>query len=99
MGRRHQLIRDGERKRRQLQRQIGAEVNGTVATFTDPDSSATASEYSATIEWGDGTSSSGTVSGSGGSFSVSGGHTYADEGTYPIAVKIADVDNPGNTAT
>ena len=26
----------------------GAEVNGTVATFTDPDSSATASEYSAT---------------------------------------------------
>jgi hypothetical protein len=77
----------------------GAEVNGTVATFTDPDTSATASEYSASIEWGDGTTSSGTVSGGSGSFSVSGGHTYADEGTYPVAVKITDVDNSGNTAT
>jgi hypothetical protein len=77
----------------------GVEASGTVATFTDPDTSATAGEYSASIEWGDGGSSSGTVSGSGGSFSVSGGHTYADEGTHPIAVKITDVDNSSNTAT
>jgi hypothetical protein len=77
----------------------GVEASGTVATFTDPDTAATAGEYSASIEWGDGSSSSGTISGSGGSFSVAGGHTYADEGTYPIAVKITDVDNSSNTGT
>jgi hypothetical protein len=77
----------------------GAVASGIVATFTDPDSSATASEYSATIEWGDGASSSGTVSGGSGSFSVSGSHTYADEGSYPIKVVITDVDNKANGAT
>jgi len=32
----------------------GKPFSGTVATFTDPDTTATASEYSATIDWGDG---------------------------------------------
>jgi hypothetical protein len=53
----------------------GQSFSGTVATFTDPDTNATASEYSATIDWGDGNTSTGTISGSGGSFSVSGSHT------------------------
>ncbi|MGH2854927.1 MAG: hypothetical protein ACRDLF_12140, partial [Solirubrobacteraceae bacterium] len=77
----------------------GAEASGTVATFTDPDLSATASEYAATIEWGDGSESTGTVSGTGGNFSVSGSHTYAEENNYPITVRISDVDNASNTAT
>lgn len=76
----------------------GAVASGTVATFTDPDIFATASEYSATIEWGDGSSSTGTVSGSGGSFSVEGSHTYAEEGSYTITVGITDVDNASNGA-
>jgi hypothetical protein len=77
----------------------GAEASGTVAMFTDPDKSATASEYSAMIEWGDGESSVGTVSGSPSSFSVSGNHTYAEEGSYTITVAITDVDNASNGAT
>jgi hypothetical protein len=76
-----------------------ASVSGTVATSSDPDTAATASEYGAAIEWGDGSKSSGMVSGSAGSFAVSGEHTYADEGTYTIAVKITDVDNSANSAT
>jgi len=76
-----------------------AAFSGQVATFTDPDTSATASEYTATIEWGDGTSTAGTVSGSGGSFVVNGEHTYADEGTYEVKVAIADIDNPAISAT
>jgi outer membrane protein assembly factor BamB len=76
-----------------------AKVSGTVASFTDPETKATASEYSATIEWGDGTSSSGTVSGGGGNFAVSGEHTYADEGSYTVKVVITDVDNESNGAT
>ncbi len=75
-----------------------AKFSGQVATFTDPDTSATAGEYAATIEWGDGTSSVGAVSGSGGSFAVSGEHTYADEGAYEVKVAINDKDNSAISA-
>jgi hypothetical protein len=76
-----------------------AAFSGQVATFTDPDTSATAGEYAATIEWGDGTSTEGTVSGSGGSFAVDGEHTYADEGSYEVKVAIKDRDNPAISAS
>jgi hypothetical protein len=65
----------------------------TVARFTDADPAGTASDYSATIDWGDGTSTSaGTVSaGSGGEFVVSAPtHTYAEEGTPTVTVTILD---------
>jgi hypothetical protein len=72
----------------------------TVASFTDPDGTATAGEYSATIDWGDSSTSAGTITGAtGGPFTVSGSHTYAEEGTYDVKVTINDVDNSVNTAT
>ena len=78
-----------------------AAVSGTLATFTDPDPNATASEYTATIDWGDGSPmDTGTVSGpAGGPFTVAGSHLYADEGNYPITVSVADADNKANSAT
>ncbi|HEV2712811.1 MAG TPA: hypothetical protein VGU26_06925, partial [Gaiellaceae bacterium] len=79
----------------------GTPFSGTVASFTDPDVTATASEYSATINWGDGTApTNGTITGPvGGPFSVAGSHTYVQVGTYSITVVITDVDNPLTTAT
>lgn len=77
----------------------GKSATGTVATFTDPDTSATAGEYSASISWGDGSTSAGSIAGSAGHFSVAGTHTYAEEGAYTISVKITDVDNAANSAT
>jgi PKD repeat protein len=78
----------------------GSPFSGTVATFTDPDTAATAAEYSATIDWGDASATTtGTISGSGGNFTVSGSHTYATAGTYTVTVTITDVDTPSNTAT
>jgi SdrD B-like domain len=76
-----------------------AKFSGQVATFSDPDASATAGEYAATIEWGDGNSTAGVVSGSGGSFAVIGEHTYADEGSYEVKVAITDRDNSAISAT
>jgi hypothetical protein len=77
----------------------GAVASGGVAGFTDPDGSATANEYSASIKWGDGGESPGTVSGSGGRFSVSGSHVYADENEYAVTVVISDSDNSSSAAT
>jgi PKD repeat protein len=61
----------------------------TVATFTDPGGAEAPSDYSATIDWGDGgPAGSATLSSAGGTFSVKGGHSYAEEGTYTLIVKI-----------
>jgi uncharacterized repeat protein (TIGR01451 family) len=61
-----------------------------VATFTDPGGPESLSEYSATIDWGDGTpTSTGTITLAGGVFTVSGAHTYAEESDpYPITVTV-----------
>jgi PKD repeat protein len=70
----------------------------TVATFTDADPGATAGDYTATIAWGDGTSSSGVIAPDGqGGFTVGGSHVYADEGSYAVSVTINDAG--GSTAT
>jgi len=76
----------------------GSAFSGNVATFTDTNASATAADFTASINWGDTTTSAGTVSGStGGPFTVSGNHTYADDGPYSMTVTLTD-DAPG-TAT
>jgi hypothetical protein len=77
----------------------GKSFTATVATFTDGDTNATASEYSAAVSWGDGSSSAGTVTGGSGTFSVAGNHTYAEEGTRQVAATITDADRPSNSAT
>ena len=70
----------------------GAAINATVATFTDANPNATANDFVATIDWGDGTPSTiGTViSNDSGTFSVIGAHTYADVGQDAIKVTITD---------
>jgi cyclophilin family peptidyl-prolyl cis-trans isomerase len=77
--------------------------NISVATFTDADPMAQAGDFAASIDWGDGQSSSGTVTGSGGTFSVNGSHTYSTAGNFTIRTTINDIntagDVPGSTAT
>jgi streptogramin lyase len=74
----------------------GGPISAIVATFTDANPNGVVADFAATIHWGDGTSSVGTVSvvgasPNGGVFSVFGIHTYAEEGTYPVIVTISDV--------
>jgi FG-GAP-like repeat len=75
----------------------GQPFTGTVATFSDTDTANVAGDFNATINWGDGTSSAGTVSGGSGTFTVSGTHTYAHAGHENVTVTLND-DAPG-TAT
>lgn len=78
----------------------GHAFEGTVATFTDPDPNGAAADYAATIHWGDGAESAGTIAkGAGGTFTVAGRHVYADEGSYRATVTITDDDVAYNTAT
>lgn len=77
----------------------GQSFSGTVATFKDPDLTSRPSDYSATINWGDGSTSSGTISGTPSQFTVSGNHTFAEEGSFPAKVTIIDKDGSGNDAT
>src|SRR5579871_1642698 len=90
-----------------------ASASQTVATFTDPAGPEGTADYSASINWGDGTSTTlGTISSSGTTFTVAGSHTYTVEGSYTISVTIshdastpqtvtdpATVSNPNVTAT
>lgn len=64
--------------------------NGTVASFSDQDPNGTVSDYTATIDWGDGMTSAGSVSATANGFAVSGTHTYAALGPYTIHTHVLD---------
>jgi virginiamycin B lyase len=69
----------------------GRSVNATVATFTDADPNARASDYHVLISWGDGPRSHGTVQRQAdGSFAVKGRHTYDRQGSRKVVVRITD---------
>jgi hypothetical protein len=63
-----------------------------LAHFTDADPSGAASDFAATVNWGDGLPpSAGTVvAGPGGGFSVTGSHTFARSGSRRITVRVVD---------
>src|SRR5205807_264972 len=65
--------------------------SGTVATFTDAGYATNiAGDFTASIDWGDGTITPGTVTGGAGTFTVSGNHTYADEGSFNVTVVLSE---------
>src|SRR6185312_14890447 len=76
----------------------GTAFSGALATFTDQNPNGKASDFTATVDWGDGSSTTiGTITAStpdGGGptlFTVSGSHTYAAPGSYKISVVVTDV--------
>jgi hypothetical protein len=84
-------------------------ASGPIATFTDANPTAPVSDFTAVIDWGDGTPTSagvvtqpGTV---GSVFDVTGSHTYADSGVnggtghYTIHVFVVDVGGSKLTIT
>ena len=69
---------------------LNAAFNGTVATFSDADPAGTVDDYTATIEWGDGGSSVGTVSQSQGTYTVAGTHTYTGAGDFTVRTTVSE---------
>ena len=65
---------------------------GVAATFTDADPAGTVSDYTATINWGDGTTSTVKVYKNplGKGFVLAGLHSYASKGTYSVTVIVTD---------
>jgi fibronectin-binding autotransporter adhesin len=71
-----------------------------VATFTDGNPLAKATDFTATVDWGDGTSGPATVgTRPGGGFQVTGTTTYKTPDTYPVAVSTNDAGGATATAT
>ncbi len=85
---------------------VGVPFTGTVASFTDPNPSDTASEFSATINWGDGDSTAGTVESAGsGAFIVTAispvsgnGYAYPNVGTYNVTISVTGPNSTKFTA-
>ena len=74
----------------------GQAFTAPIGAFTDPNLIAPISNFSATINWGDATSSSGTISQlASGTFIVTGSHTYAEDTTgaaaHAVTFTVKDV--------
>lgn len=69
----------------------GATLAAAVAVFTHPGAE-TAADFTATIDWGDGSTSAGSIAGANGAFSVLGSHAYADSGDFTIKVVGGEKD-------
>jgi hypothetical protein len=73
----------------------GVPVTSDLDTFTESNPDATPR---AVIDWGDGTTTGGTIApGSGGTFQVAGNHAYAQPGSYVAQVTVDDSSGPEQT--
>jgi PKD domain len=71
---------------------LGHRSAGVAATFTDADPNGQVSDYTATVSWGDGTTSTVKVIKNplGKGFALAGLHSYTKKGTYTVTLTVAD---------
>jgi hypothetical protein len=74
--------------------QVGTTIAAS-ATFTD---SNVVDTHTAVWDWGDGSTSAGTISETNGSGSVSGSHTYTSAGVFTVKVTVTDDDGSSDEA-
>ncbi|MHB1558657.1 MAG: beta strand repeat-containing protein, partial [Isosphaeraceae bacterium] len=72
--------------------------NVVVANFTESDLTNRSANFVASINWGDGTTTGGTITPVGTTgFQVEGSHTYAASGPYTVNVTLTDQSTSGTT--
>jgi VCBS repeat-containing protein len=78
----------------------GRAFTAVVGRLTDTNPLSVAGEYSATVDWGDGSISAGTVIADGsGAFLIHGTHTYASPGIIAIRINVADDEGASASGT
>jgi uncharacterized repeat protein (TIGR03803 family) len=78
----------------------GALKNTVLATFKDYGSTATAADYTATVNWGDGSVSPGTLRSIGGSsFQILGSHVYQNPDSYTLSTSVIRGANSNYSAS
>jgi uncharacterized repeat protein (TIGR01451 family) len=65
-------------------------TNITVATYTHANGVELASAFVATIDWGDGTTSHGSITRSGTTYTVKGSHTYSSGGSHTVTTTVVE---------
>ena len=77
----------------------GKKVNNqTVATFTHASGVEPTNAFVATIDWGDGNTSVGSISLSrSGTYSVQGSHTYASGGSHTVTTTVVEASGGGGS--
>ena len=79
---------------------LAAAVRGQVVTTSLPFSDAGKNDtHTASITWGDGTSSTGTLTAAAGVGTVSGAHVYTASGTYTVTITVTDDDGSSTSQT
>ena len=81
-----------------LAAQAGALFSGPVATLADGNPFATPADFSATVSWGDGTTSAGRLGPGPSGFIVMASHTYASPGAYQTTIAIHDTGGASTQA-
>jgi hypothetical protein len=76
----------------------GVAFSDQVASFTE-NSLASASEFRAVIDWGDGHTSTGTVVKEDDHFTILGSHTYVELGSYVVKITLTDDTGSATTIT
>jgi|SRR5579864_8823679 len=85
---------------RNLHFRLGKPFQLVVATFKDADPNPQLANFSATINWGDSTSSAGTITANGsGGFDVTGTHSYGKVGGWTVTIQINDAGGASAIAT
>jgi len=72
----------------------GVAFQAEIAELNDDNRLSQPGDFAATINWGDGTSSAGTITGDEGRYGIEGAHTYATAGSFRV---IVSVQNGGRT--
>ena len=78
---------------------VVTEVTATTAHVDDANPDSVSSDFTATIDWGDGSSSAGSVSdAAGGGYDIAGSHAYDEPGSYTVTTSVTDPGG-GTSAT